>query len=227
MTQHARAFAEARSQWRIDPFDPHGPPAQAALARIVASPPSRRSRRALSPRRLAGALAAAVVGVAAIAIPPATPDVIARAASALEGEPGQRIVYSGDMRFGTGADRSGGETVHLEGNAEGMNGSVTLRGENVRGPEFGWRIPISDLALVELRELLEAARDGRSDKVDYVGETDVDGRAVHELRMTHDAGVTRTLFVDREDYLPVRFEQTGPGSQWAILDFTEVEWVDP
>jgi hypothetical protein len=238
MTEHARVFTEARSRWRIDTFDPDGPPARAALAQITASrPAAERRRRALWPRRLAGALAAAAIAsVAAFAIPGAAPDVVAQAASALEGEPGQVIVYGADLRFGTGADRSGGATVHLEGNATSTVGTIVTRGEDWRDPtaelgtpsaraSLGNRIPIANVTLVELRELLEAARDGRDDSVEYIGETSVDGRAAFELRMMLDAGASRTLFVDRESYLPVRFEQTGPGSEWAVLDFTDVEWV--
>jgi negative regulator of sigma E activity len=81
------------------------------------------------------------------------------------------------------------------------------------------------VALPELRELLERASAGEDDSVRVVGETTVAGRPAYEVRIDPADGASWMLYVDRENYFPVRFEIAEPSGDWATLDFSHVERV--
>ena len=228
MSNHARLLADARARWDAGHFDPTSRSAQATLAHITStsavSVPARRNR---TPRRLAAAavVGAAAVGVAAITIPGATPDVLAEAASAYRSSVGEGITFSGELRYGDDGDT--GTLVPVEGSQEGPVAALVVRGEIPGGLEertsLGHRLALFQVALPELRELLERAGAGEDDSVRVAGETTVADRSVYELRMDPADGSSWTLYVDRENYRPVRFAQVAPDGGWAKLDFVQFE----
>jgi hypothetical protein len=230
MTDHARLLADARARWDAGDFDPSSPSARATLSQITSTPvASVMPRRNRAPRRLAAAVIAVTVAVsvAAITIPGATPDVIARAAAALGDSAGEGIAFSGVLHYGDDGDT--GNAVRVEGSQKGAVGSLGVHGgvpgglDEARG--LGSRLTFFQVALPELRDLLERASAGEDDSVRVVGETTVAGRDVYELRVDRQDGASWTLYVDRENYLPVRFEIYTPSGGWATLDFAKVERV--
>lgn len=231
MTNQTRLLDEARARWEVDAFDPADPSARALLDRVVTTPAAEpRPRRARAGRRVAVALAlaTAAVTVALVALPGASPDVVARAAAALQTSSDEALVYTGELRYGSGADRADGKVVEIEGRESGLAGGFSTSDPDVAGmgleerSNIGLRAPLSHVPLRDLRRLLERARDGDG-AVTLVGEATVRDRPVYELRMDLGAEGVRTLYVDRESYVPVRFEHDGPGDQWATLDFLKVE----
>jgi hypothetical protein len=230
MSNHARLLADARARWAVDGFDPSGPAAQATLARITSAPVARVApRRRRTPRRLATAVVAvtAAVSVAAITIPGATPDVIAQAAAAFGDSADDGITFSGELRYGDDGDA--GIAVRVEGSQKGTTGSLGIHGSLPGGLDearsLGRRLTFFQVALPELRELLERASAGEDDSVRVVGETTVAGRPAYELRIDPADGASWMLYVDRENYFPVRFEIAEPSGDWATLDFSHVERV--
>jgi hypothetical protein len=228
MSQHARLLADARARWDAGGFDPSSPSAQATLSRITSTPvASITPPRNRTPRRLAAAVIAvtAAVSVAAITIPGATPDVIAQAASALGDSAGGGITFSGELRYGDASDT--GHAVRVVGSQKGAVASLFVEGGVPGGvadaSRLGNRLTVFQVALPELRDLLERAGAGEDDSVRVVGETTVANRAVYELRMDPPDGAPWTLYVDRDNFLPVRFETTDPTGGWATLDFAQVE----
>jgi hypothetical protein len=228
-------LTDARARWDAGDYDPTSGDAQAVLSQITSSDgaaaPPRRTRRR---RRLVAALVAAVCA-AAITVPGTAPDVIAKAASALRASAGEVLTFTGELSYGTSGETTA-RGIRVEGTEHGLTGSLFIPG-GVPGDleerrELGHRVPLSQVSLLELRELLERASGGDDDSVDLVGETTVAGREVYELRMQLADDASRTLYVDAESYLPVRLEQTGPGDSWSTLDFTavervsEAEWAD-
>jgi hypothetical protein len=231
MTDHTRLLEEARARWDADAFDPSAPPARDLLDRIVTTPPvEARPRRARAARRVAAALAVATaaVTIALVALPGASPDVIARAAEALETSSGEALVYTGKLSYGSAADRSDAKVIDVEGRESGQVGGFSTSDPDMSAMDLeerknlGFRAPLSNVSLDDLHGLLERARDGEG-SVTLVGEATVRDRAVYELRMDLGAEGVRTLYVDRESYEPVRFEHDGPGDEWATLDFLKVE----
>ena len=228
MSHHAQPLAEARTRWDAGDFDPASPSAQRTLSEITAIPlddvPRRRNRM---PRRLAAAVVVAVaVSIAAITIPGATPDVIAQTASALGDPAGGGITFSGELRYGNDGDT--GNAIHIEGSQNGAVGALVVRGDDASDElqeqsGFASTAALFRVALSELRELLEGASAGENDSVRVVGETTVAGHAVYELDMDLPDAGSLTLFVDRENYLPVRFETVDASGSWAMLDFARVE----
>ena len=213
MSTHARLLADARARWDAGVFDPASPSAQATLSHITstsaASVPARRNR---TPRRLAAAavVAAAAMSAAAITIPGAAPDVIAQAASAYRSSVGEGITFSGVLRYGN--DSTTGNVVRVEGSQKGTVAAIVVPGGLSGGLEdrtsLGSRLALFQVALPELRERV-------------AGETTVAGRTVYELQMDLPEGGSWTLYVDRENYRPVRFEQVDPSGSWATLDFVQ------
>jgi hypothetical protein len=228
MSNHARLLADARARWDAGGFDPASPSAQATLSHITStSGASVLARRNRTPRRLAAAavVGAAAVSVAAITIPGATPDVIAEAASAYRSSVGEGITFSGELRYGNDGDT--GNVVRVEGSQKDAVAALFVRGGISGGIEertsLGRRLALFQVALPELRELLERASAGEDDSVRVAGETTVAGRTVYELQMDLPEGGSWTLYVDRENYRPVRFEQVDPSGSWATLEFVEFE----
>ena len=231
MSNPARLLADARARWDVDGFDPSGPAAQATLARITSTPVARVAPwRRRTPRRLATAVVAvtAAVSVAAITIPGATPDVIAQAAAAFGDSADDGIIFSGELRYGDAGDA--GTAVRVEGSQKGATGSLGIHGSLPGGLDearsLGRRLTFFQVALPELRELLERASAGDDDSVRVVGETTVAGRPAYALRIDPADGASSwMLYVDRENSFPVRFEIAEPGGDWATLDFAHVERV--
>jgi len=228
MSDYARLLADARARWDADVFDPASPSAQSTVSHITSSSavsvPARPNR---TPRRLAAAavVGAAALSAAAITIPGAAPDVIAQAASAYRSSVGEGITFSGELRYGN--DSNTGNVIRVEGSQKGALAALVVRGEMSGGLEertsLGSRLALFQVALPELRELLERASAGEDDPVRVAGETTVAGRPVYELQMDLPEGGSWTLYVDRENYRPVRFEQVDPSGSWATLDFVQFE----
>ncbi|HEV3000737.1 MAG TPA: hypothetical protein VGW75_08360, partial [Solirubrobacteraceae bacterium] len=85
----------------------------------------------------------------------------------------------------------------------------------------------------DLRGVLERARSGDAD-VRHGDETSVRGHDVYELSIVERArlsderadglAMVHTLYVDRDDFLPVRVEhRTAGGAVWGSVDFATVE----
>lgn len=230
MRDHARLLSDARARWDAGGFDPSSPAAQATLSQITSSPvASVTPRRNRAPRRLAAAVIAvtAAASVVAITIPGATPDVIAQASAALGDSAGEGITFSGVLRYGDDGDT--GSAVRVEGSQKGAVGSLGVHGGVPGGLDearsLGSRLRFFQVALPELRDLLERTSADEDDSVRVVGETTVAGRDVYELRVDPQDGASWTLYVDRANYLPVRFEIDTPSGGWAMLDFAKVEHV--
>lgn len=108
------------------------------------------------------------------------------------------------------------------------------------GPHtLGSSTPFGGTAVGDLTRLMDRARRGEAD-VSLVGETTVRGVEVYELRVDLDAGqfavaprpdgspgepvtASRTIYVDRERFLPVRVEMRTNGIVGEVIDFVMVE----
>jgi hypothetical protein len=249
-------------------------PDEAALERILLAPPLRRGRR----RRRRPVVVAGAVAVAALAVallPSGSPDVVARAAAALndpdtilhlvevdtagntmetwqaDGGRKERWLYRG----GTGkavesADdwdtksavsySAQNDTLITHTEPDYFRGSPRSLSDGGPGNHV-----IDDLAL-----LLDRARAGQGDAY-LVGETTVRDTPVYELRIdytvdvldmpasgtvkdpttlpTHPEHMFRTVFINRDTYLPVRIVEhfPAPGAPGGVLepvtDYTTAE----
>jgi hypothetical protein len=97
-------------------------------------------------------------------------------------------------------------------------------------------MPLPGQALLDVARILRRAEQG-DENVRLAEDTTVRGVPVHEVRIshrvtffdpatgtTHPETATRVLYVDREDYLPVRIVELGPGGLiFMITDYLTVE----
>ena len=238
-------------------------PDEAALERILAAPPEpqrgRRQRRRRPALALAGAVALAAVAVALAPSLRASPDVVARAAAALNGPDTILHLKSVDAGGNTmevwQADGGRKERWLYRGGTDKAVESMddwdtrtalsysAQNDELITHTEPDWfdtkHHPIRGLAdggpsnhiIDDLALLLDRARAGEGN-VHLIGETTVRGLPVYELRIdytmevvdlpasgaigdprslpTHTEQIHRTVYVNRDDYLPVRIVEHIP-----------------
>jgi hypothetical protein len=254
------------------------PPAldEAALERILATPPSDPGRRRRPRRRLAlGAAAIALAGAALL--PGGSPDVLARAQQALADgdtilhyraeiryrahgaelqtdEPDEhvdarleawqadagrreRFIYDGSTEFVKDWDARVSEAYNsaLDQVIRHTDPDVFAKGAEPHGLDHP--SPFGATSVGDMARLLERARAGE-DHLILVGQTSVRGIDVYELRIefTVEAGLlqrrseatdiidaSRTVYVDRKSFLPVRVVERTMGVAGAITDYVEVE----
>ena len=237
--------------------DPDFTPDEAALERILLAPPLPRGRR----RRRRGLAVAGAVGLAAVAVallPSGSPDVVARAAAALndpdtilhlksvdaggntmetwqaDGGRKERWLYRGgtgkavesmddwDTKTALSYSAQNDELItHTEPDFFNKDSRVGSLSEGGAGDHV-----LDDLAL-----LLDRARAGAGN-VHLIGETTVRDIPVYELRIdysmqvvdlpaggevtdpttlpTHPEQLHRTVYISRDDYLPVRIVEHLP-----------------
>lgn len=237
--------------------DPDFTPDEAALERILLAPPLPRGRR----RRRRGLAVAGAVGLAAVAVallPSGSPDVVARAAAALndpdtilhlksvdaggntmetwqaDGGRKERWLYRGgtgkavesmddwDTKTALSYSAQNDELItHTEPDFFNKDSRVGSLSEGGAGDHV-----LDDLAL-----LLDRARAGAGN-VHLIGETTVRDIPVYELRIdysmqvvdlpasgavtdpttlpTHPEQLHRTVYITRDDYLPVRIVEHLP-----------------
>ncbi|WP_354697751.1 hypothetical protein DSM112329_03391 [Paraconexibacter sp. AEG42_29] len=256
--------------------DPAGPAATATLERILSGPqPAPRAARRPPVRRvLAGGLAAVAVAGAVVLVPVGgdSPDVLARAATALND--GDAILHVKAVRRGMFDNpdlteeswqttdgrqvrtlyESGKEVVQDWDTRTNLSYStdrdtVTRHTDPDLFPPGGPKsvdnnpTPLGFDALGDLQGLLERARRGDG-SVRLLDDTQIDGRPVHQIEISYPVRLqmppaggggdpkdwpsrtvsfSRLVFVDREDFLPVRVVERTPPSISLVIDFIEAE----
>jgi hypothetical protein len=204
-------------------------PDEATLERILTAPPLPRGRRR-RPRALAQAAAVGLAAVAVALAPSGSPDVVARAAAALNDPDTILHLKSVD---------AGGNTMEVWQADGGRKERWLYRGGTDKAVESAddwdtktalsysaqndelithtepdwWRGPIrslgdagfSDHVVDDLAALLDRARAGQGNG-HLIGETTVRRIPVYELRVGD-----HTIYIDRDSYLPVRIVEHWPG----------------
>jgi len=281
MPNHTDAVAllrELRPDTHVAAFDPDAPMARASLERILATPapPTPPRRRRPSKRRLAIAAAGvAILAAGVVALSPfagGSPDVVARAAAALN-DPGAILHYRTQSQYaGFGKQRTTEAWQTVDGlrkrivfdgggleSAEDQGAKTLLTYDRERNeilrhtdPDFFNRTPRnvdatdgfwdpSDIG--DLAKLLQRARNG-DDTVHLVGEASVRGIPTYELRIPFTLDVimgpikagddpadlpkrpvtfTRTVYVDKDTFLPVRVIEEGPQLRTITADYVAME----